>query len=348
MTPSTFYKITATPQELHFDSKMLLACAVLDPLATASSALMIKSTAPSILCTLQKGTLENTKLSFLLEENVKYSVWSTNGPIHIYINDVLDLQTQFAVKVTENVFVPTFDMFLSRIKTEKTTGVLSLRCDEEVAVLGHFKNCDTLKIEMVLYKGRSYEFVMDGFRAITLMGYSKRCEIDENAIILSDVEKMFELEDKRVVQKVPHLLHKKMKPESGKKIPKKAIVRDHVEIKRKKKVTFAEDTLNQKNVVKTEIKQKGTGKVIKKGDTVRIRYKGCLENGQIFDSTKKKPFSFVFGKGEVIKGLELGMEKMCVGEKREIVVPAKLGYGKKGSGVIPPNSKLIFSVELIG
>ncbi|KPI39279.1 uncharacterized protein AB675_5270 [Cyphellophora attinorum] len=87
----------------------------------------------------------------------------------------------------------------------------------------------------------------------------------------------------------------------------------------------------------------GTGPLAKKGSHLSMRYIGKLEsNGKVFDSNKTgKPFSFTLGKGEVIKGWDLGLEGMQNGGERRITVPAAMGYGKKGAPPdIPPNSVL--------
>ena len=83
------------------------------------------------------------------------------------------------------------------------------------------------------------------------------------------------------------------------------------------------------------------------GDTVIMKYKGKLtdENGSIFDSASS--FEFVLGAGEVIKGWDEGILSMKVGGKRELYIPSKLAYGKRGSPPdIPPNSDLYFHVTL--
>lgn len=93
----------------------------------------------------------------------------------------------------------------------------------------------------------------------------------------------------------------------------------------------------------------GTGATAKAGKTVTVNYKGTLENGKMFDqSYGRGPFSFPLGAGQVIQGWDEGVAGMKVGGKRKLIIPAKLGYGSQDMGVIPPNSTLIFEVELLG
>jgi len=95
----------------------------------------------------------------------------------------------------------------------------------------------------------------------------------------------------------------------------------------------------------------GTGKVAKEGDGVRVHYTGWLANGKKFDSSVDagRPFTFVIGNGEVIKGWDEGVAGMKVGGKRQLHIPPDLGYGENGTpdGTIPPNSPLIFEVQLL-
>lgn len=93
----------------------------------------------------------------------------------------------------------------------------------------------------------------------------------------------------------------------------------------------------------------GTGTEVKVGDTVTVNYLGTLENGTKFDSSYDRgtPFSFTVGKGAVIRGWELGLVGMKVGGKRELVIPAELGYGAQANGPIPANSVLKFTIELL-
>jgi FK506-binding nuclear protein len=93
----------------------------------------------------------------------------------------------------------------------------------------------------------------------------------------------------------------------------------------------------------------GKGAKAKNGKRVFMRYIGKLTNGKKFDeNTSGKPFSFVLGKGEVIKGWDIGIQGMQVGGTRKLVIPAKLAYGSAGAPPdIPKNATLTFDVKLL-
>ncbi|MCX7217640.1 MAG: FKBP-type peptidyl-prolyl cis-trans isomerase [Burkholderiales bacterium] len=100
----------------------------------------------------------------------------------------------------------------------------------------------------------------------------------------------------------------------------------------------------------------GSGKEAVAGNTVSVHYSGWLfdekaanQHGKAFDSSVGRgPFEFPLGAGRVIKGWDQGVAGMKVGGKRTLIIPAELGYGARGAGgVIPPNAKLIFDVELL-
>lgn len=86
-----------------------------------------------------------------------------------------------------------------------------------------------------------------------------------------------------------------------------------------------------------------------KGKEVAVHYSGWLEDGSKFDSSvdRGQPFTFKLGLGQVIKGWDEGIALLKVGEKARLIIPSALGYGEQGNPRIPPNSTLLFDVELI-
>jgi peptidylprolyl isomerase len=95
----------------------------------------------------------------------------------------------------------------------------------------------------------------------------------------------------------------------------------------------------------------GTGPEAKAGESVTVNYVGVLySTGAVFDASWKRhePFAFTLGKGQVITGWDQGIAGMKVGGRRELIIPAPLAYGAKGSPpAIPPNAALVFVVDLL-
>lgn len=122
-----------------------------------------------------------------------------------------------------------------------------------------------------------------------------------------------------------------------------------------------EETLKEENKM-TEFttidSQLGEGREAEKGLTITVHYSGWIydeneddKKGNKFDSSKDRnePFTFVLGVGQVIKGWDDGFAGMKIGGTRTIIIPSEMGYGSRGAGsVIPPNTDLIFDVELLG
>jgi peptidylprolyl isomerase len=117
-----------------------------------------------------------------------------------------------------------------------------------------------------------------------------------------------------------------------------------------KPVVKAPASCANKQLVKTDLIT-GTGQTAQAGRTVTVNYVGVLcKNGKEFDSSWKRnqPFTTALGNGSVIAGWVQGIPGMRVGGRRELIIPAALGYGKAGSPpTIPPNSPLVFVVDLI-
>jgi FKBP-type peptidyl-prolyl cis-trans isomerase FkpA len=95
--------------------------------------------------------------------------------------------------------------------------------------------------------------------------------------------------------------------------------------------------------------REGSGEPVSRGMRVQVRYTGWLADGTPFDSVTaaEAPIAFVVGRGETIAGWDEGIVGMRAGGRRQLVIPAALGYGAKGSGPIPPNATLVFTLDLV-
>ncbi|AUI88348.1 peptidylprolyl isomerase [Vibrio azureus] len=109
-----------------------------------------------------------------------------------------------------------------------------------------------------------------------------------------------------------------------------------------------EGVITTESGLQYQVLQSGSGEVHPAlGDKVKVHYHGTLIDGTVFDSSVERGEPISFGLKQVIKGWQEGLQYMVTGEKVRLFVPSTLGYGKSGSGPIPPASVLIFDVELL-
>lgn len=118
---------------------------------------------------------------------------------------------------------------------------------------------------------------------------------------------------------------------------------------------FLEENAKRKEVKVTdsglqyEILKKGNGPIPKATDKVKVHYHGTLIDGTVFDSSVERGQPITFPVNGVIKGWQEALQMMPVGSKWKLYIPSGLAYGERGAGgSIPPNSVLIFEVELLG
>uniref|UniRef100_A0A7S1D4Z9 peptidylprolyl isomerase n=1 Tax=Cyclophora tenuis TaxID=216820 RepID=A0A7S1D4Z9_CYCTE len=114
------------------------------------------------------------------------------------------------------------------------------------------------------------------------------------------------------------------------------------------------DFTSTEDGLKYKVLKEGNGTVPPTGTTVKVHYTGWLDG---FDSPKKfdssrdrnRPFTFRVGSGQVIRGWDETFATMSIGERRQIIIPPRLGYGDRGAGgIIPGGATLYFDVELLG
>ena len=105
------------------------------------------------------------------------------------------------------------------------------------------------------------------------------------------------------------------------------------------------------SLLRCEVIETGTGALASPGDTAVVDYTGWLLDGTRFDSSvdRGQPFEFVIGAGGVIKGWEEALVLMKVGDKWKVTIPPELAYDERSveNGLIPPNSTLVFEIELL-
>jgi FKBP-type peptidyl-prolyl cis-trans isomerase FkpA len=98
------------------------------------------------------------------------------------------------------------------------------------------------------------------------------------------------------------------------------------------------------------INEKGSGKPVQKGQSIKANYYGCLSDGKMFDNSYERgePLEFPVGVGQMIPGFDEGAQLLNHGGKATLFIPYQLGYGEEGipNGPIPPKADLIFYIEL--
>lgn len=137
---------------------------------------------------------------------------------------------------------------------------------------------------------------------------------------------------------------------SASKAKAEAIAKSAQEEGDKYRADFAKDkdVKTTKSGLLYKIENAGKGEAIKATDTVKVHYTGKLPNGKVFDSSVERGQPVEFQLNQVIPGWTEGLQLVKKGGKIQLVIPPSLGYGKQGAGAsIPPNSTLIFDVEVL-
>ena len=101
--------------------------------------------------------------------------------------------------------------------------------------------------------------------------------------------------------------------------------------------------------LKYAIIEEGSGPDVQQGKVTSVHYSGFLSDGTKFDSSveREEPLTLIVGMGQVIPGWDEGLQLLKQGSKARFIIPPQLAYGERDLGVIPPNSTLIFDVEVV-
>ncbi|KAI0674917.1 hypothetical protein C8Q78DRAFT_1009663 [Trametes maxima] len=284
----------------------------------------------TVLCSLTPGKIEQSTVDVVLTEDDEYLI-EVVGKNTVYLTGNYIDQSPF----DQDPYGEDED-----VSDEEDFDLQDVSSDVEV-------NPDELDIPSD-DEGR-FEEIVEETKAAS-KGESKKRPRDSDAMETGEQEgKLSKAEQKK---------QKKLKAANGEAVP--AATSEKSEKAEKGKKEKKEKKKDEKEKPKGESKtlsgglkvvdhKTGTGPQAKSGDTVTMRYIGKLENGKIFDqNTKGKPFKFHLGKGEVIKGWDIGIVGMQVGGERMLTIPAPMAYGKRAQGGIPANSTLIFEVKLLG
>ncbi len=95
------------------------------------------------------------------------------------------------------------------------------------------------------------------------------------------------------------------------------------------------------------IVKEGTGDRPAPGDEVTINYTGLLMDGTVFQESDEESLIFKLGSGNVLKGIDEGVQLISPGGRIRLIIPPALAYGERGAGKVPPNSTIVFDIELL-
>ncbi|XP_076658444.1 FK506-binding protein 39kD [Halictus rubicundus] len=317
-----------------------------------------------LLCSLQKGSTWQVPLDLNFQEGTKIA-FTCNGQGHVHLTGYV---------------ISDEDMDLDELEDEEEEEEVPQLVDKKtkrkaIESLKNQKNVKRARQEIETESSGDEEIDIDDSEsndsdreADESLVNEKEEETDSDENDDDNEEEEEEEEEPKKVK--PHQKNKKNKQQEKKKEDMSKLVngkdaKQEQQNKQQKKTkgkqqSSEQNTQNAQNVqnnqkkrlveggVQVEELKVGSGAPAKTGKFVSVYYVGRLKNGKKFDSTTQgEGFKFRLGKGEVIKGWDVGIGGMKVGGKRRITIPPAMAYGAKGSPpVIPGNSTLVFEVEL--
>ncbi|KAI8921631.1 hypothetical protein BC831DRAFT_418418 [Entophlyctis helioformis] len=342
-TPVSFFGLTVDPKKKYsqtveddFHITMASLGSKLPENAERTSLIMSVDDREFVLCSLTPGKIENQPLNLTITEGEEIAFYTTgNCPIDITGNHVAfeDHGHDHDDDDEEGMFDDEDDEDEDGRDSEMLEGEDD--DDEDDEDEGEEEELDEEAIEAILKANAKA-----GKRKpepIPKESNNKKAKIVE---VVEEPTPAPEQSKKQAKKEEAAAASAKKEAQAKKETPKESPAK-------KEAVSPAKRTLPSGLVVEDTVV--GTGARATNNKKVSVRYIGRLSNGKVFDSnTKGAPFSFKLGKGEVIKGWDLGVEGMNVGGSRKLTIPAALAYGKRGAAPdIPPNATLTFEVKLL-
>ncbi|KAI5192478.1 hypothetical protein NEMIN01_2042 [Nematocida minor] len=332
-----------------------------------------------VLCTLVPGVNESVVANMLLQAGESFILsTTTDDAIHIsYLENENATEpspstslVNIKIRDNEKVLVTgsTVYTLVSIVSAESKRLSVCLMINGEEVTLANLVpgRIETAEISLESYEDEELEIFLVGKGEVEMVGYVAAEETDEPDEC-SECNQIFEEceceESSEEINDDQFLSDDKMESIVGaraqeQKQKKKGKVTFEEENQEKHHETLGESKPKSKEERKKEEKERDlkelkivdtfkskNKQVAKKSDKVKIRYT-LYVNNKMIDKNKSSGLVFKMGEGHMIRGLELAIEGMAVGSKRTITIPPRLGYGSTRAGGIPPNSVLVFLVEL--
>ncbi|EHY66035.1 peptidyl-prolyl cis-trans isomerase [Nematocida ausubeli] len=325
-----------------------------------------------ILCTLVPGVNESIVANTILQPGEIFKLSSTtNNAVHIsYLeseyekvpSETTSLVT-LRIKEHEKVFVtgPTVYSLVSIVSCASERLSLCLLVNGEEITLANLvpNRIETAEISLETFEDAELQLFIVGKGEVEIVGYAapeedseeedcyecglpfEECDCEDT----EEIEESDEINDNDFIsdEKMEHIMGVAKKNKTPGRSPQELKTPEKKLSKEEKKLAERQKDLKDIKIVDTfKSKQK---KVAQKTDKVKIKYT-LFVNNKMVEKNKSSGLVFRMGDGQIIRGLELGIEGMHVGSKRTITIPPHLGYGSVRVGGIPPNSVLVFQVEL--
>jgi len=251
------------------------------------------------------------------QSGVAYEIVKKGDGKKVETGDVVGARLKYTVMRNDSTFLSNFDKDLAYFQVQEPQGY-----------------GDPSEWLLLMNQGDSAFFYLEVdslYRTTEPPGYLQRGDIIKSTVVLKEAMTLEEYQTKKSMEE-----RASAEAELGKLKEElvKAGINDYTE---------TEEGLIYK------ITREGKGKNPQNGDIVTVHYVGRLFNGDTFDSSYKRgePYSFTVGQSAVIKGWHVGLPYLKEGGKGTLYIPPSLGYGAEGAGSIPPNSPLIFDIEVL-